>query len=97
MGPLGTVYGNTDDRLYTLDLAAGTASFVGNTGTTKMESLEFAFGDNAPRIDINGIPSSWTADGALIGFDDTGDSVIGIPHEIKSTQYSIGLRAGLVF
>ena len=51
-----------------------------------MESLEYAFGDNAPQIDIPGIPSSWTADGALIGFDDSGDSVMIIDPATGNTR-----------
>jgi hypothetical protein len=75
LGPDGTLYANTDTELFTIDLVAGTAQSVGPTGTDKMESLEYAFGDYAPKIDVPGVPAAWTADGVLIGFDDAGDSV----------------------
>lgn len=71
----GAIYANTDTHLYTIDLVAETITLVGAMGTTKMEALEFVFGDESARIDIVGIPSSWTANGALIGFDDDIDEI----------------------
>jgi hypothetical protein len=86
LGPDGTFYANTDTELFTLNLATGVATSIGDTGTDKMESLEFAFGDHAPLIEVDGIPSSWTKDGALIGFDDTGNSVKIIDPATGATQ-----------
>jgi hypothetical protein len=76
IGPDGTFYANTDTELFTLDLVAGTATSVGPTSTDKMESLEFAFGDYDPQIDVAGVPAAWTANGALLGFDDGTDAVM---------------------
>jgi hypothetical protein len=75
-GPDGTMYANTDTALYTIDLATGTPTKIGDTPTSKMEALEYAFGDGAPQINIPGVPAAWTADGALIGFDDGGELMI---------------------
>jgi hypothetical protein len=75
-GPDGTFYANTDTALYTVNLATGQETKLGNTDTDKMESLEFAFGDYDPQIDIPGVPAAWTANGALLGFDDDTDAVV---------------------
>ena len=86
-GPDGTMYANTDTALYTIDMSTGTETLVGNTPTNKMEALEYAFGDGAPRIDIPGVPASWTANGALIGFDDGGELMIIDPATGNATEY----------
>ncbi len=75
IGPDGTIYANSDTDLYTVDLVAETFTHVGSTGTNKLESMEYCFGDQDPQIDVAGVPASWTADGVLLGFDDKGDSI----------------------
>jgi hypothetical protein len=76
-GPDGQVYGNTDEALYAIDLAAGTVTLIGDCGTGKMESLEFCFGDGAPpEVNAAGIPAAWTLNGVLMGFDDSGDELM---------------------
>ena len=86
-GPDGTVYANTDTALYTIDVTTGVETFIGSTGTNKMESLEYAFGDGAPQINIPGIPAAWTADGALIGFEDGGELMVIDPASGTSQEY----------
>jgi hypothetical protein len=69
----GIIYANTRTRLYRLDPAEGMqydAVLVGSTGLDKAESLEFAFGNSAPPIDIPGVDESWTKFGVLFVFDD---------------------------
>ncbi|MHC4067133.1 MAG: NHL repeat-containing protein [Planctomycetota bacterium] len=100
-GPDGTIYANTDTALYTIDLSTGTETFIGGTPTNKMEALEYAFGDGAPQINVPGIPAAWTADGALIGFDDGGELMIIDPATGNAQEY-VGSFAtvdceGLVF
>ena len=87
LGPDGTMYASTDTALYTIDMSTGTETFIGNSPVNKMEALEYAFGDGAPRIDIPGVPASWTADGALIGFDDGGELMIIDPATGNATEY----------
>ncbi|MHC4981012.1 MAG: hypothetical protein ACYTGT_18660, partial [Planctomycetota bacterium] len=86
-GPDGTMYASTDSALYTIDLATGTSTKIGDTPTSKMEALEYAFGDGAPQINIPGIPAAWTADGALIGFDDGGELMIIDPASGAAQEY----------
>jgi hypothetical protein len=86
-GPDGTVYSNTDDALYTIDVTTGTATKIGDMPTSKMEALEYAFGDGAPEINIPGVPAAWTADGALIGFDDGGELMIIDPASGAAQEY----------
>jgi hypothetical protein len=86
-GPDGTVYANTDTALYTIDVTTGVETFIGSLGTSKMESLEYAFGDGAPVINIPGIPAAWTASGALIGFEDGGELMIIDPASGTSLEY----------
>ncbi|MHC4414899.1 MAG: hypothetical protein ACYS0G_06420 [Planctomycetota bacterium] len=85
LGPDGTFYANTDTELFTLDILAGSATSVGPTSTDKMESLEFAFGDYDPQVDVPGVPPAWTANGALLGFDDDTDAVMIIDPAYGST------------
>ena len=40
---------------------------------------------------------SWYGDDPISEVDDTGTSIGGIPHDINSTQYNIGVRLGLTF
>ena len=86
-GPDGTIYANTDTALYTIDVSTGVETLIGSTPTNKMESLEYAFGDGAPQINIPGIPAAWTADGALIGFDDGGELMIIDPASGAAQEY----------
>ncbi|MHC4769666.1 MAG: hypothetical protein ACYTEI_13280, partial [Planctomycetota bacterium] len=86
-GPDGTMYASTDSALYTIDVSTGVETKIGNTPTDKMEALEYAFGDGAPQINIPGIPAAWTADGALIGFDDGGELMIIDPASGAAQEY----------
>jgi hypothetical protein len=86
-GPDGTVYANTDTALYTIDVSTGTSTKIGDLPTDKMEALEYAFGDGAPEINIPGVPAAWTADGALIGFDDGGELMIIDPASGAAQEY----------
>ena len=76
LGPHGTLYGNTRRKLYVIDPSSGSETFVGDIPYNKVEALEYGFGDGAPQIDVPGIPSEWTADGALFAFDDDSDSLM---------------------
>ncbi|MHC4218535.1 MAG: NHL repeat-containing protein, partial [Planctomycetota bacterium] len=87
-GPDGTIYANTDTALYTIDVSTGTETLIGSTSTSKMEALEYAFGDGAPQINIPGIPAAWTADGALIGFEDGGELMIIDPASGSTQEYN---------
>ena len=40
---------------------------------------------------------TWYGDDPASDYDDTGVSVDGIPHEVNSTQYNVGVRLGLTF
>jgi hypothetical protein len=69
----GVLYGNTKTRLYRIDPDLGNqyvAVEIGSTGLDKAESLEFAFGNSAPPIDIPGVNKNWTTNGVLFVFDD---------------------------
>jgi len=72
----GVLYANTENRLYRLDPDGGntyTAVQIGSTGLGKAESLEFAFGNSAPQITMDGVDESWTTYGVLFVFDDDTD------------------------
>jgi hypothetical protein len=101
LGPDGTMFANTDTALYTIDVATGVETKIGNTPTNKMEALEYAFGDGAPEINIPGVPAAWTADGALIGFDDGGELMIIDPASGDAQEYIGSFKTldceGLVF
>jgi hypothetical protein len=72
----GVLYANTDSRLYRLDPGEGNqynAVEIGSMGLSKAESLEFAFGNAAPQITMDGVNESWTTYGVLFVFDDDTD------------------------
>jgi hypothetical protein len=72
----GTLYMTDDNDLYTVDWSDGTITDIGGiSGYSRTEALEFAFGTASPEVSIGGVPSSWTANGALFGFDD-GDEAL---------------------
>ncbi|MHC4081738.1 MAG: DUF6923 family protein [Planctomycetota bacterium] len=77
----GVLYGNTREELYRLDPVGEDvdgdgfgdqydAVLIGSTGLDKAESLEFAFGNAAPPIEMEGVNESWTTKGVLFVFDD---------------------------
>ncbi len=75
MSPAGVLYGVTrtsPPRLYRIDYTTmGPDTLVGNlTGYSDAESLEWAYGDNAAKVDCTGIvpDPSWTAGGILFSF-----------------------------
>ncbi|MHC5009180.1 MAG: DUF6923 family protein [Planctomycetota bacterium] len=64
----GTLYGNTRTKLYRLDPIEGeqyNPVELGSMGLDKAESLEFAFGNAAPTITMEGVNDSWTTNGVL--------------------------------
>jgi hypothetical protein len=72
----GVLYANTKTKLYRLDPAPGNQYdpvLIGSTGLDKAESLEFAFGNAAPPIDVPGVNENWTTNGVLFVFDDDTD------------------------
>lgn len=73
----GIIYGNTTTKLYRIDPSSGNqynAVLIGSTGLSKAESLEFAFGNNTPQVEIPGVDESWMEFGVLFAFDDNTDS-----------------------
>jgi hypothetical protein len=81
--PDGTIYGVTKDpaELWTIDPGSGESSTGELSGYTKVEALEYAFGDDEPRIKIpmvghDVVPDSWTMAGVLFGFDDDADALL---------------------
>ena len=80
MTPDDRLLGNTEHGLWEIDIAARSESelgeFDGDYG--KVESLEYAFGDNSPVIDATseGVPAAWTDDGLLFAFDDDSNALM---------------------
>ena len=75
----GQLYANTKKRLYRILESGGddddddegyTVVEVGSMGLSKAESLEFAFGNAAPPVDVPGVDDTWTEFGVLFVFDD---------------------------
>lgn len=69
----GVIYANTNTKLYRLDPAGGNqydVVLIGSMGLSRAESLEFAFGNAAPPINVPGVDPSWTEFGVLFVFDD---------------------------
>ncbi len=74
--PGGTLYGVTTEpaELWKIDPRDQDETSIGELGGyTKLEALEYAFGDGEPRIKIplvghDVVPDSWTASGVLFGF-----------------------------
>ena len=67
---------------------SGDLTPVGGLGYGKPEALEFGYGFAGDPIDLTsvGVPAAWTANGALMGFDDTGNSVRIIDPATGNTQ-----------
>jgi hypothetical protein len=89
----GVLYANTRTALYRLDPAEGMqydAVKIGSTGLDKAESLEFAFGNAAPPVEIPGVDQSWSQFGVLFVFDDDTD-MFGIlnPNTGQFKQYLV--------
>jgi streptogramin lyase len=69
----GILFAITRTELFRLDLIGVDqydAVKIGNTGLDKAESLEFAFGNNAPPVEMPGVGVGWTDYGVLFVFDD---------------------------
>jgi hypothetical protein len=103
MGADGTVWGITEDQLYTIDVSSGNEN---STSTHhdfgKTEALEWAFGDFAARIDVPGVPADWTKDGILFGFSDDDDALLILdPKSGEAVKYACSFQTidceGLVF
>jgi hypothetical protein len=89
----GVLYANTNTRLYRLDPDGGgqfDAVEMGSMGLDKAESLEFAFGNAAPPVTMDGVNETWTEHGVLFVFDDDTD-MFGIvnPKTGKFKQYLV--------
>jgi hypothetical protein len=106
----GTICGVTTDpsRLLTIDPEADEESSVGELdGYTKIEALEYAFGDGEPRIKIamvghDVVPDSWTMSGVLFGFANDEDALLIINAQNgQSVQWECSFQTidckGLVF
>ncbi|MHC4304129.1 MAG: hypothetical protein ACYS15_00510 [Planctomycetota bacterium] len=84
MDPDGTIYGVTKDpaELWKIDPISQDESSIGQfDGYTKLEALEYAFGNGDPRIKIpmmghDVVPDSWTMSGVLFGFADDDDALL---------------------
>ena len=75
-GPDGTLYAAKGDELWMIDPLAGTNTRIGEHDYDDVEALEFAFGDNAPQIDVPGVPQEWTENGILFGASDEVNSIL---------------------
>ncbi len=89
----GVIYANTRTRLYRLDPIVGhqyDVVEIGPLGLSKAESLEFAFGNAAPPVDVPGVDESWTEFGVLFVFDDnTNQFGILNPNTAEFQQYLV--------
>ena len=65
-------FGDDDDG----DDDGDVLSFVGSHGYSKIESLEFAFGDYGAQIMVPNVPEDWTSDGILFAFSDSKDALV---------------------
>jgi hypothetical protein len=83
----GKLYASTQDpaELWEIDLSRdedNDETLIGQMSDyTKCEALEWAFGDNEPRIKVpeeghDVVPDSWTMNGILFGFDDDADAFL---------------------
>ena len=65
------LFGISGWALYEIDLTTGAVTLLfQHTGYERTESLEIAFGNGTNQIDIPGVPTSWTQNGALFSFSD---------------------------
>lgn len=110
MDPDGLLYAVTQSpaRLWTIDLDNFDEDLVGDLGGySKVEALEFAFGDGDPRIKVplvghDVVPDSWTMGGIMFGFSGDQDALL-IIHaaDADSVQWECSFQTidceGLVF
>ncbi len=75
-GPNGLLYAAAANELWAIDLYMGTVTLVGTHAYHDVEALEYAFGDNDPHIEIEGLSPDWTGDGVLFGFSDIDNAVL---------------------
>ncbi len=111
MDSTGQVFGvKSSGLLFKLNVAPDFSSVTEQgtptqiSGTTKMEALEFAFGDEQPAITaaLPGLNPSWWNKGMLFGFDDAADAFMIInPNNGDSYVYDCAFQTidceGLVF
>jgi hypothetical protein len=104
LAPDGTLYGVTrDSDLYTIDPVAGTETLLGVlSGFGAPEALEWAYGDDAAKIDVPGVPSDWTKNGVLFSFSDDDDALLILdPKTGDAVEYTCSFQTidceGLVF
>ena len=64
-------------KLGELDRTTGVITDVADHSPyARTESLEIAFGDNGPAIEVPGVDPTWTQDGALFGFSDSTNDLL---------------------
>lgn len=75
LAPDGTLYGITNNALWTIDRDTGVETEVTEMDLdARYEALEHAFGDSSPRIKVPSsgatvVPDAWTMGGILFGYD----------------------------
>jgi hypothetical protein len=74
--PNGTFYGSMDNELWLIDPATSAVQQVGAHSYPDVDGLEYAVGDDSPRIDVPDVPPGWTVSGALFGYSDATNSVV---------------------
>ena len=68
-------------RLWELDPVARTETIIGDVNYAGIGALEYAFGDEQPRIKLplvgqNVVPDNWTMNGILFGFSEPSDALL---------------------
>lgn len=97
------LYGNTMYDLYEISLTSDNeVQIVDLNSWSRVESLETAFGDFGPAIDIHGVDPSWTANGAVFAFSDDKNALLIIdPTGDEAVEYNCAFQTvdceGIVF
>jgi len=75
-GADGTLFGVADSELWRIDPFADSETHLGTADFYNVEALEFAFGNDAPAVEIPDLdPAFWT-NGVLFGFSDDDDTLM---------------------
>ena len=99
----GKLFGAKDKELWSFDLDGGNETKVGQHLIPELEALQYAFGDNEPRIQATPyVPASWTQEGIRFGFSPSSNTFLILrPSNGAATQYSCAFDMidveGLVF
>jgi hypothetical protein len=72
----GELLAATDERVYALDPGTGAETLVSGHGSARIESLEYVAGDWETAIEIDGVDTSWTEQGARIAFECAVDQLV---------------------